>query len=232
MTPNADGVRGAAATHRGRRDAIRLFVAVVFVVGAAAVFSVVAVEDDVPPQTAFEDDRTDRFDRPASDDGLGRAPSGETWRSESGTWGISAGVARVVESTGTTNLASVDVGAGASVAAVVGGSGLCGVASAVDDNDFVGLIEVADLGVWNVFVSRNGERTSLARITPTPASISTNDRYVSLDVEPPVVTATVGIDRVSITVDDLPTGTRIGLLADGVATTCLFDDVVASRSAG
>jgi hypothetical protein len=207
-------------------------VAVVFVVGAAAAFSAVAVDEKPPVIAAFEDDPTDRFDRPASDDGLGRAPSGEIWRSDIGTWGISAGVARIVESAGNTGLASLEVGKGASVSALIGGSGRCGIAAAIADDGFVGLIEVPELGVWNVFVSRGGQRTSLAQITSNSESTSTNDLYASLDVEGPVVTASVGLVRVSVTADDLPTGTRIGLLADGEATTCLFDDVLASRSAG
>lgn len=221
-----------AADRRSRRDAIRLLVAVAFVVGAAAAFSLVAVDGKPPVIGAFQDDPTDRFDRAASTDGLGQAPSGESWSSDSGTWGISAAVARVVESTGETDMASIEAGKGASVSAIIGGSGRCGVAAAIADDGFVGLIDVPELGVWNVFVSRSGQRTPLAQITTGPELTSTNDVYVSLDVEGPVVTASVGLVRVSITVDDLPTGTRIGLLADGTATTCLFDDVVASRSAG
>lgn len=220
----SEGSKGASS-----RAWIPVFVGALFVIGCAALFSWLLRPR--PETTIVQPDGTvavakDAFAR-SSSDGLGRTPNGRTWETWSGGWAVSAGAAHVVAPDPMGSAVVLDGGADASISVTVGGNARCGVVAA--SSSMARSVRLVKDPSAQVFELRSvtGDVDVVLGTLPMPKKSSA---VVTLQTERGVVTATVGGERVSVVVDDLPAGTFAGLLASGSdQTRCTFDDVVVFR---
>jgi hypothetical protein len=207
---------------------VAVFFGALFVIVVVAAFSYFVSEDGAreaaDPPGAFGAEFNDSFDRPAD----GAALGGE-WSSGRGGWGTQLGVAYLPSPDPTLNIALVDVGASdVSIAATVGGSGLCGVVARYEDEqNFVALVRVQEFGVWNLIEVADGVERRLEAVPDLPISTV----GVALDVGDDMVAGAVGFNRVTAVVSPSPAGSAVGLIAmGGEMGACTWDDVVVRRA--
>ena len=227
--PDADDLAGVEA------DSHRIwlpFVAVVSVIVAVAAFAYVMTNSGDGRERentgAFEDEFTDTFDRPASQDGLGAAP-GVGWTDVRGQWGVQGGVAFLPSPDPTLNVTVDDIDTrDVQIAAVVGGDGVCGVtARYLDEDNYLALIRVPGFAVWNVVEVVDGVERVIFKVPDT----ANPNVAVVLEVGDDIVTAVSDFSRVSVVASPASGGTRVGLIArGGDMDTCTWDDVVVRRA--
>lgn len=217
----------AAPRHGTARAWIPVLVGALFVVAAAGLTSYLLRDRTVHSANTpagFTVAFTDSFNRPAGP--IASARGAGRWVDLRGGWSIAAGAAYVSRSVMGDNIAVVEAGPYASVSAKVSGVGRCGlIADLVDAGDFLSLVRAEKFGVWNLQRQGNGDSKVLATVPGSKATA----QQVSIAVEPPIVTATVGDAHVSVSIADLSIGRSAGLLASGTEpTACAFDDVIVS----
>ena len=228
-----EGENTSSGHERSRSDSswIVLLAGVAFVIAVAATFSFVMTRDDNGGETkpAFSLALLDSFDRPASDDGLGSNASG-TWTTVAGVWGLEAGVAilrtPVTEGDNLTTYQLAD--RNMSVNLRIAGRSQCGVVVRyVDPLNYVGLVRVNAFAVWNLIQVVNGEETVLSKVPDDDAQ----NVNVTLTATDGVLSASVGLNTVTLIQSPTPDGTRVGLVARGEgAEQCGWDDVTAQRA--
>ncbi len=209
----------------------QILVGTLFVIAVAAIFSYVMSEN--PEQrgetvvAAFSPVFIDTFQRPASNS-LGDGP-GVTWKGDRGAWAIEIGVVHVAEPDPFFNAVVADTGSSdVSIAALVGGAGLCGLTVRYRDPDnYLALLRVSGFGVWNIVEVVDGNE----RVVGTVADVPAPNVTVTLEVGPSIVTAVAGLYRTSIVVDPAEGGTKVGFMARGGAMeTCTWDDAVVQEA--
>jgi hypothetical protein len=209
------------------RDWIGLVAAVVFVVVVIGVFSYLYRDHSTSPTTAapgFNLVTKDSFNRASGPIAYGKNVA--AWKSIRGSWSVAAGAAYVSEPAPLLNIAVVEASANASVKAVVSGLGYCGlVANLVNEREYLSLVRVEKYGLWNLERRVNGIPEVLAVVGGSSSTAMT----ASILVAPPIVTASVGEQHVSVSISDLGSGQSAGLFAsDPDPSNCAFDDVVIS----
>ncbi len=209
------------------RDWIGLIAAVLFVVAVIGIFSYLYRDHSTSPTTAapgFSVVTKDSFNRASGPIAYGKNVA--AWKSLRGSWSVAAGAAYVSEPAPMVNIAVVEASANASVKAVVSGLGYCGlVANLVNEGEYLSLVRVEKYGVWNLERRVNGIPEVLAAVGGSSSTAIT----ASILVDPPIVTASVGEQHVSVRVSDLSSGRSAGLFAaDPDPSNCAFDDVVIS----
>ncbi|MFZ4717971.1 MAG: hypothetical protein ACOYMR_01015 [Ilumatobacteraceae bacterium] len=196
-----------------------------FVIAVTTGISYVLSEDPAErgEVTNIGDTRSDDFNRPRDDRGLGTGPIG-TWTSERGVWSLQLGTAFISFPDKDRSLAVVDASAKAvRVAATVWGDEVCGIVARYERPDqYVALIRVAEFGVWNVVEVDAGDEVVLGKVP----DLDTDGVGVSLSVDDDLVQAEVGLQRISVRYSVRSQGTSIGLVGQAdTATSCSWDDV-------
>ena len=165
----------------------------------------------------------DSFDRSGSGGTLGETVGQRVWSTRAGAWDITNGVAHPVDAKAVSNFATVDIGANASISVSTTGQATCGVVSTfVDLSNFVALERNDQRGEWDILLVRDGETTVIGAVP----GVSPNNNRVTLLINPPIVSAISGNNRISFAVENLPGGTQAGIYATGAsASLCTFDDV-------
>jgi len=210
------------------REWVRLVVGVVFVVVVIGAFTFLfrdRSEGTTATSPGFSVITKDSFGRKAGSIDSGKNTA--NWKSIRGGWSVAAGAAFVSEPAPLLNIAAVDAGPNASVKAAVSGLGHCGlVANLIDESNYLAIVRIEEYGIWNLEQRVNGLQKVLATVGGSKGVVLN----ASIAVQAPIVTATVGDKRVSVSIPELAPGTSAGLYAaDPNPSECVFDDVVISR---
>ncbi len=195
----------------------------------ATALSYIMSENPPPPELsgaelAFTGVFSDNFDRAANDEGLNDGEV-DQWIIERGGWGVQVGVAFLPMPDADRNLAVVDVGSrAASVSALIGGLGVCGVvARYADERNYVALVRVPAYGVWNVVIVTDGLLVQLGKL----GDISDANVPVTLAVADDLIVASVGGREATFVQKAAFDGTSVGLIGEGGASSCAWDNFVA-----
>lgn len=175
----------------------------------------------------------DTFDRGDTDsqEGLGGLSGSREWTETSGTWAIDLGRAYIVSSPGPAAALIDDVpdGRAISIKATIGGSTSCGiVARYVDDENFVSLTHLPEVGVWALTVVEAGEPRVVQRLLAQRIG----DVTIQLTVGPRLISASAGLQSASVAAP-APPGSRdssVGIFASDVPGTCTWDSVVVTSA--
>ena len=210
------------------RGWVSLVLAVVFVIVVIGTFSYLfrdRSETLVTASPGFGVVAIDPFDQEAGPIGTGKDSA--DWVSLRGEWSVAAGAAFVSDPAPLRNIAAIDAGPQASVKAAISGLGRCGlVANLVDERNYLSLVRIEKYGIWNLEQTANGTTNRLAAVVGSQGTALN----ASIEVQLPIVTASVGDQHVSVRIQDLTPGRSAGLFAaDPEPSDCVFDDVVISR---
>lgn len=175
----------------------------------------------------------DTFDRGDADsqEGLGGLQGSREWTEASGQWAIDLGRAYIVSSSGpaVALLSDVPDGRAISIKATVGGSTSCGiVARYVNNENFVSLTHLPEVGVWALTVVEEGQPRVVQRL----AAQRVGDVIIQLTVGPRLISATAGLQNASVA-EPAPPGSRnsdVGLYAIDAPGTCTWDSVVVTSA--
>lgn len=212
------------ATKRRDRSWVALVVAVVFVVGVAALFAHVMRDSyQASAEPAFKAALVDNFDRRADRTSLGAAADGTKWVSVRGLWAVDAGRAVLAFPATEPNLATIGSFRYASISATVSGKHRCGVvARYADERNYLTLIQVPKYAVWNLEQVKDGQETVLAKLPDIP------DQNVGIRLETGsrVVTAMVGLQTATVVLPTELSAAPVGFIGiDKDATGCTWDDL-------
>ena len=175
----------------------------------------------------------DTFDRGDSDsqEGLGGLAGNRTWTEVSGTWAIDLSRAYIVSGAGPAVALLDDVpdGRSVSIKATIGGSTSCGiVARYANEENFVSLTHIPEVGVWALTVVEDGQPRVVQRL----AAQRIGDVTIQLTVGPRLISATAGMQSASVA-EPAPPGARssdVGIFAANVPGTCTWDSVVVTSA--
>lgn len=217
--------RGGNSAKDSGRAWIPVFFAALFVVGCAAGFAWLMqprAETGLKSENGTQVVARDVFAR-SGRDGLGSAFGGRDWVEWSGKWTISASTAHVLEPSELASMVGISAGADASITATVSGNANCGLfASAIDAENRIEVVKQPLKSTWSI---RRVDRASVVELGTLPAKRI--GEIVTIAVDRPVVTVTVGDRKTSFLDDEIPNGNYAGLIAQGASPkSCLFDDVV------